>query len=542
MTSLKIPAAVGLLLLTAMIVRAQTPGPAIAYGAITGRVTCEDGPVPFASVTVIAGGRDRGIGSRTVIADIEGNFKVDGLRAAALFVTASAPGYVQESASPAEGDESTPAVPQTYYHIGDNVTIRLTKGGVITGRVLNPAGDPVIGVRVVAQSTGPPSSGFPGTGGSEAQTDDRGVYRIYGLPAGAYVVAASAAAGNGPGGGFGGGGRGGFQRSPFANNAPVYYPSGSRANAAEVAVTGGGESNGIDIQYRSQRGAAVSGTVAGASTEAGREFTVVTLAHKASGQVVNTAFLAPRGGLVRRGASPDSFTIIGVADGEYELTAHRNAGEDAAASAPVRVLVNGSDISGLTLALKPLASLRVRLQVESGIKCAAPRPATFEEQVFALRPDPANQSRPLVGVPDRAGAIAFRGVPAGRYRLNAHLLDEGWFVRSIAAPAAAPSAAKPATATAPKMMEISRTGLALKSGDRLTGVVVALSEGAAALDGKVSKTGPRWRVHLVPVERERIEDVLRYAETLTGDNGAFRLRNLAPGKYWVLAPLITSQV
>jgi hypothetical protein len=55
------------------------------------------------------------------------------------------------------------------------------------------------------------------------------------------------------------------------------------------------------------------------------------------------------------------------------------------------------------------------------------------------------------------------------------------------------------------------------------------------LDGKVSKTGPRWRVHLVPVERERIEDVLRYAETLTGDNGAFRLRNLAPGKYWVLA-------
>lgn len=80
----------------------------------------------------------------------------------------------------------------------------------------------------------------------------------------------------------------------------------------------------------------------------------------------------------------------------------------------------------------------------------------------------------------------------------------------------------------------------LKAGERLHGVIVALAEGAATLDGKVVRAGSNapagpLRIHLIPVERERAEDVLRYAETQTGSADTFRLRNLAPGKYWILA-------
>jgi hypothetical protein len=568
---------IGWLSLAAATVQAQTPNVAVNYGGLTGRVIGEDGPVPFANVTVTAvGGRGQGNGSHTVTTDAEGNFKVDGLRAAALQINVNAPGYVQESGAvsvaAAEPDAPVEAVTQTYYRIGDDVTIWLVKGGVITGRVLNPAGDPVIGVRVSAQATGAtatsPVAALSTMANNEAQTDDRGIYRIFGLPAGTYVVVANAGAmgGGGFGAGFGGG-RGGPQRNPFASDAPVYYPSGSRAAAAEITVNGGAETSGIDIQYRSMRGFAISGTVADATSDPnlargrGGAFTAVTLTHKASGQLINTTFLAPRGGpLGRRGATTGNaatFSILGVADGEYEVTAQRNSGDNVEAAAPVRVLVSGNDVTGLALTLKPLAAVRAQLQLESGSKCPAPRPVVLEEQVFALRAEAANAAKsPVVfapapiSVPNRGGELNFRGLAAGRYRLKAELLDERLFIRTIASPApSTPTKPTPATKAAPKapslpnLLDLSRSGLMLKAGERLSSVVVAVAEGAAALDGKVVKAGTAtpaalMQVHLIPVERERAEDVLRYAETSLGPDGAFRFRHLAPGKYWVLVQAV----
>ena len=99
---LRIPTA--LLLFAALLAQAQTP--ASVYGALSGRVLSEDGPLAFASVTVTAAGanRNRGNASRTVLTDAEGKFKVDGLRAAALLVSAEAPGYVEEREIPPAAD------------------------------------------------------------------------------------------------------------------------------------------------------------------------------------------------------------------------------------------------------------------------------------------------------------------------------------------------------------------------------------------------------------------------------------------------------
>jgi Carboxypeptidase regulatory-like domain len=76
-----------------------------------------------------------------------------------------------------------------YYRVGDNVTITMIKGGVITGRVTNATGEPLIGVRVNAVMT----RGAEGNTARRAAarprfTDDRGFYRLYGLPPGTYVV------------------------------------------------------------------------------------------------------------------------------------------------------------------------------------------------------------------------------------------------------------------------------------------------------------------------------------------------------------------
>jgi hypothetical protein len=62
-------------------------------GAISGRVVTEDGqPVPRATVSITASGMtNRRLSVNT---DEEGNFRAEGLDAAAYVVSASAPGYV----------------------------------------------------------------------------------------------------------------------------------------------------------------------------------------------------------------------------------------------------------------------------------------------------------------------------------------------------------------------------------------------------------------------------------------------------------------
>src|SRR5262249_17345120 len=74
----------------------------------------------------------------------------------------------------------------------DGVDFAMVRGGVITGRVTDASGRPVIDQMVqlsMVDDQGRKHLLF-GIAQSMHQTDDRGVYRIYGLRAGRYVVSA----------------------------------------------------------------------------------------------------------------------------------------------------------------------------------------------------------------------------------------------------------------------------------------------------------------------------------------------------------------
>ena len=106
---------------------------------------------------------------------------------AAYLVIATAPGYIDRSTS--LGDPS-----QWPRHlIGSNVRVTMIKGGVITGIVTDARGEPVTGVPVRAITMGGGNlsslSSFLG-GGGNSETDDRGIYRIYGVLPGQYMVQA----------------------------------------------------------------------------------------------------------------------------------------------------------------------------------------------------------------------------------------------------------------------------------------------------------------------------------------------------------------
>ncbi|HZS03277.1 MAG TPA: carboxypeptidase-like regulatory domain-containing protein [Blastocatellia bacterium] len=554
---------------------AQTPKPAESepdnndarFGAITGKVAGEEGPIPFVNITVMpASGRSRGNAFRSVTTDEAGNFKVDGLRPIAWTVSASAQGYVPESAG---AEEAEPP----FHRIGDNVTIRMVKGGVITGRVLNARNEPVIAVRVSAQQVRD-ADGWPlRTGGfaREFQTDDRGVYRIFGLPAGAYVVVAGSTSGGGFGAGGGpGGGPGGRRPSLYEGDVPTYYPTATRDTAVELTVRTGEEMSGIDIQYRGEKGHAVSGKILGAasgSSDGGfggfGVATSVTLTHAATGTVVGRAFVMSRPGR-GAGGGGNGFALYGVPDGEYEIAAERTdpGDQNDAASVPRRVTVVSRDVTGVDLTLVPMGSINGKVQVERAAAASACQPkrrASIEEQLFAIHRedggslDPARPGRGFgfrprstgaagTSSPDRNGDFSWRQLTSGRYRVVPQMLNENWYVRSVTLPVAtnarAGAAAKAAAATA---AEVGRNGLMLKSGERLNGLTITLAEGAAALKGKVVAEGqgkglpPHLRVYLIPAEKEAADNVLRYAETRAGSDARFGFSNLSPGKYWLLA-------
>jgi protocatechuate 3,4-dioxygenase beta subunit len=551
----------------------QNELPLMRRGTIRGRILGEDGQ-PLADVPVIAfpvgrsaaalrpgPGGPAGAPSQTTT-DEEGGFAFENLIPASYSISATVPGYV----APPAAEETGAGL----YHLGDAANITLVKGGVITGKVVNASGEPLTGVSVnairtgnlngeeddfTAQGTGP--QGF----GRAWRTDDRGIYRIYGLIPGTYIVQAGP-----PAAGLGGIGPGGFgpnALSPYNGDAPTYYPSAVRDTATPVAVHLGLEVEGIDIRYRGEKGHVVSGKVlAKAGNESssfanGFNATIITLSLPGTDNVVATTVQMNRGPGGRPGGrlnrtADSGFVLSGVADGEYEISARRNGigAESDAVAAPRRISLHGADVSGLQLTLAPLASLsgRVVMERRPGI-CPSPRRAFMEEVLLTAQRDDA-ASTPLnrnqrPSAPLATGEFLLRNLEGGRWRIAAKLPDENWYLRGITGESKAPATPTRRTATPaaqPALVNAGRTGFTLKSGEKQTGVLVAITEGAAALTGKVvsesDKSVARTHVHLLPAEREAADDLVRYAEATTTSDGSFNFKNLAPGRYYLVGKSI----
>ena len=500
-------------------------------GTITGRVTGDDGrPLPDAMIILYrASARVQGP-PQGVTADAEGKFQASNLPPGLYTVGASLPGFVSAQDAAIESGESK------LYRLGDSVSISLVKGGVITGTVRDANGEPVVGISVRAirlrDSMGRTvPRAFPSP---PRMTDDRGIYRLYGLQAGTYIVTT--------------GGNTGFfgLANAYDGDAPTYYPSSTRDTAAEVSVRGGEEATGIDIRYRGERGRTISGTVSGIVDQTLRYGFSITLSQASNGSYESTTY-------VQLGSKP-SFSFNGVGDGEYELTAQHDLGEgDNAFSPPRRVSVKGSDVTGIELTLAPLGSIEGSVLLEAAPKepCVDKRGGTFIETLISARPDEKPQSREATrvpffsgsgSVPTDQGKFTIHNLQAGSFRLNVRLPSEAWYVRSIAlpvAPTAKPSGG-PSKAAEMKSAPLP-SSITLKTGEHVANVTINIAQDAAGLRGRVAPATEgaalpaNLKVYLVPQERERAEDVLRYMEAGIERDGTFTLANLAPGRYFIIA-------
>jgi len=499
---------------------AGTTGSAEARGRIEGLVETESGR-PLSNATVVARPAGGGGTPTLVSTDAEGRFRLSGLAPAAYILSATAPGYV--SAPPAEG--SAPA----YYRPGDTASLRLIKGGVITGVVTDQSGSPLVAARVrVAR--------LPGTGAGahvrdvprrDASTDDRGVYRVYGLEPGSYLVSV--------------GGTTLFNTNPGAkaDGPPTYYPSSTRASAAKVGVEAGQEVAGIDIQRRELRGYTVSGLVEVAAGAPAKGFGVALL-DAATGEIVDT--LALQGG-------ERAFAFRDVSEGEYDLVARGASGADeAVASAPRRVTLKGQDVSGVALTLSKTVALSGRVVIEPPTDadakgaCADARPfVSPREVVVGLSREDAVVARGVAGQGGRKvseaaagtdGSFVLGGLQPGRYALRIDLPRGGTFVRAVRAEADA-LGRKPAA-------EVVGTSLSLPAGASDLRLTLSLGVGAGALKGRVAAgEGASAQRHalvfLVPASPVSGDDPLRFAVAAAGGDGTFAFEHVAPGSYRLLA-------
>jgi hypothetical protein len=181
--------------LCAPVCAAQTPSKAAGKsgGVIAGTVTAHGKGLPDVTVTLRSasfGGQGQDLPQAKT--DAEGKYRITDVPVGSYFVTPVAPVYVSPRAGRLAfgGDPVVITGGETI----DGIDFSLVRGGVVTGKVSDAEGRPVIEQTVTLQSADQQAGqrGGLGFGGGNARTDDRGVYRIYGVAAGRYYVSVGA--------------------------------------------------------------------------------------------------------------------------------------------------------------------------------------------------------------------------------------------------------------------------------------------------------------------------------------------------------------
>ncbi|HKC63933.1 MAG TPA: carboxypeptidase-like regulatory domain-containing protein [Pyrinomonadaceae bacterium] len=164
-------------------------------GVITGRVTAHGKGLPGVTVMLRSsnfGGQTQSQDLPQAKTDTDGNYRLTDIPIGSYFVTPVAPVYTVPGAG--RLTSTNEAVVITGGDTVNDIDFSLVPGGVITGRVTDTEGRPVIEQSVILQSVDQQNQqGFQRTvAPGNWRTDDRGVYRIYGVPEGHYIVSVGA--------------------------------------------------------------------------------------------------------------------------------------------------------------------------------------------------------------------------------------------------------------------------------------------------------------------------------------------------------------
>lgn len=538
--------------LAAQQVRDGGKSPLSGTAQISGTVTTNDQPpAPLRRATVVLIG-DRLAERVTAVTDDAGAFAFTSLPADRYSLSATKAGYVPMNfGSKRPGGSGTPLVVAE----GQRATaaMKLLRGSVLTGTVRDALGRPVPDVTMTAmryavsldsgertiQSVRIGSAGsmnssylpdaFPGT----AMTDDRGEYRIFGLPAGEYILSASVrpprasifantdlyqitpadlqraqqllrgspsgAAAEAASGQPGAGGRVDF--------APVYHPGAlAIQDAATIKLGAEEERSGIDVVVRLVATASITG--------------VITAPDGSPISRAQVSIMDPRPGgsgvfLSAQMNEDGEFRIQSVPPGRYSL---QGSAYQQGLSGRTEVVVDGRDVSA-SFVLSPGVTVSGRIVFDGKLPVS---PASTAIPVLRMKTWGLSAQR----FESSAGGVwAYRSVAPGTYWLGlSGRLPSGWILRSAMA----------------NGVDVSDVAFEVKPGQNVEDVVITVTDRPAEIAGTLQNAagGPATDYVLVLFSadsRRWIPRARRTRQVRPDANGQFIVRDLPAGDYLLAA-------
>lgn len=502
---------VAVLVLLAMTLTAQ-PVPGQGTALVRGRVVAADTGLPLRRATVALrslGQQDGGLSADT---DTDGAFVFQGVPAGRYRLSATKTRYVDTALG-----ARAPGRPGRAFDLAegqkiDGLLLRMPTAGVITGRVVDDAGEPVANATVVAlrQRRGDAGPRFSTTAHSRP-TDDTGAYRLFGVPPGRYFLSALPPHAGLP--------THGLVDTSGTALATTYYPATSVASEAQPIEVAAGVEAFADIALAPTRVTSVAGEVVDtAGRPAKMGFTQL---------IPQGRDEEPHGwrhGEVRDGR----FALSGIAPGDYTLSVQAFFGEDEV----LRMMGTGSIEGGahavpLTVSGEPIADLRVVVP-----------PLVDVPGRILLDGDPPAESRPAVTIfassTTRGGEMGPRTQAGADGRFTLRMRPGSWRLHAV---------------TAGRWMEKRRTfrgrtvpldALVEVDGEPGARLEILLTSQLTAITGTASDADgqPLRDYHVVafPAAGGDIASAgLRLRQERADAQGRFRIEALPPGDYLVAA-------
>lgn len=509
----------------------QSPStPPRGNSTLRGRAVYDDTGRPLRRVRVmllaVERRSDGGIRQRMAVTDSRGEFSIKNVEAGKYSVFVDAPGVIRQS--PFGGDSQDEATTVSVDGTSNaEVQVRARRGGSITGKVTYPDGDPAVsaivtillkkGKQFVPYYTG-------GYYGGAVMTDDRGIYRIFGLPPGEYVVGVgemSQRVEEREDGGVG-------FNSGYGTLSATFYPSvTNKTSATAVAVEAGQETSNINITLAERGLHKVSGTIRARSDGQIVTSAIVAIVNK---QDLNNGMI---GSQTVNVDAQGRWYFDEVPDGDYTLTINPVQDESpeararaAAAGSRVRgfvekrmeVSVSGADITGLTIEVSSGARISGTIVVEGG-KPLPPNVIIFTKDASAQEGVFGNSSGAQAQM-KKDGTFTLESVPEGTLSVLASVPPGGkYFTKAVTASGA----------------DLLRDPLTVEDQAEIKDVRITISPDIAQLTGRVlsaedGKPLPGVGVMLIPADPDmmRIFGVRAYGGT--NRDGAFTVSG-APGEY-----------
>jgi hypothetical protein len=280
----------------------------------------------------------------------------------------------------------------------------LIPGGVISGRVLDSAGNPMVSVPLTALSLNYEDGHLvlrPGSNGTTS--DDRGNYRLFGLRPGRYYVRVDS------------------PRSSADSNEIVraYFPGVSGVTAAvPIVVDESGESPGANFSMPSSGIVKISGNVVGPGnmSRANAQFYLLPAG---TGSLEDPVTIFIRNFLSNPSDRADGgFELRGISEGHYDLCAVINDnGQMRSYTGCVLLDVGRQDLQNVRIEMEPAGDVKGRLVLEDASAIRRPLTLRLRDRRATL----AGMGTPFN--PNDDGTFIIPQLPRTRYSITNDTAD-----------------------------------------------------------------------------------------------------------------------